>query len=97
MIGDVNALTPEQLAIRSALRGLFAEAFERALDSRERRVLQLRFGMEDEAPRTLEWIGRRLNITRERVRQIEFRALQKLGKDDEIRSMRRLEGRRRSL
>ncbi len=91
VIGDPSALTPEQLAIQAALRTIFADAFERALDARERRVLMLRFGLEDDAPRTLEFIGRRMNVTRERVRQIEFRALRKLGSDEEIRTMRRLE------
>jgi RNA polymerase primary sigma factor len=97
LASDPAALTPEQLAVRDALRGLFSSAFERILDGRERRVLQLRFGMEDDVPRTLDWIGRRMNITRERVRQIEARALNKLRRDEEIKQMIHLEGGMRRL
>ncbi len=49
-----------------------------ALSERERRVLQLRYGLIDEEPKTLEDIGRRLGLTRERVRQIEVEALRRL-------------------
>lgn len=97
MYQDHEALTPEQLAVREALRGIFSTAFERVLDGRERRVLQLRFGIYDNIPRTLDWIGRRMNITRERVRQIEVRALNKLRKDDEIKQMVHLDGGLRSM
>jgi RNA polymerase primary sigma factor len=50
-----------------------------ALDERERHVLVLRYGLIDEEPKTLEEIGKRLGITRERVRQIELEALRRLG------------------
>jgi RNA polymerase primary sigma factor len=50
-----------------------------ALDERERQVLVLRYGLVDEEPKTLEEIGKRLGITRERVRQIELEALRRLG------------------
>jgi RNA polymerase primary sigma factor len=49
-----------------------------ALTERERRVLQLRYGLHDQEPKTLEDIGRRLGLTRERVRQIELEALRRL-------------------
>ena len=49
-----------------------------SLTSRERRVLQLRFGLEDGRSRTLEEVGREFNVTRERIRQIEAKALRKL-------------------
>src|SRR5215210_5952433 len=49
-----------------------------ALTERERRVLELRYGLQDEEPKTLEDIGRRLGLTRERVRQIELEALRRL-------------------
>jgi len=48
------------------------------LNSREQRVLQLRFGLEDGRSRTLEEVGREFNVTRERIRQIEAKALRKL-------------------
>ena len=48
------------------------------LTGRERQVLQLRFGLEDGRARTLEEVGREFNVTRERIRQIEAKALRKL-------------------
>jgi len=48
------------------------------LSDRERRVLQLRFGLEDGRSRTLEEVGREFGVTRERIRQIEAKALRKL-------------------
>src|SRR5437016_11932651 len=49
-----------------------------ALPDRERQVLMLRYGLHDQEPKTLEEIGRRLGLTRERVRQIELESLRRL-------------------
>ena len=48
------------------------------LTDREQKVLRLRFGLDDGRPRTLEEVGRQFNVTRERIRQIEAKALRKL-------------------
>ena len=67
--------------VDSASRRLLQEQMNEILDGlneRERRVLIMRFGLEDGITRTLEDVGREFNVTRERVRQIEAKALRKL-------------------
>ena len=58
----------------------------RDLDGKEREVVRLRFGLEDDEPRTLQEIGERLHLSRERVRQIESRAKEKLRRSERLRS-----------
>jgi RNA polymerase primary sigma factor len=62
---------------RELLREAVADTLGTLLD-RERRVLELRYGIEDGRARTLEEIGRELGVTRERIRQIEGEAIRKL-------------------
>jgi RNA polymerase primary sigma factor len=59
------------------LREQMAEILD-GLNERERKVLEMRFGLQDDIPRTLEDVGKEFNVTRERVRQIEAKALRKL-------------------
>ncbi|NQU97050.1 MAG: sigma-70 family RNA polymerase sigma factor, partial [Chloroflexi bacterium] len=58
------------------------------LSLRERKVLQLRFGLEDGRSRTLEEVGREFGVTRERIRQIEAKALRKLRHPTRSRKLR---------
>jgi RNA polymerase primary sigma factor len=77
LLRDAASLSPEE----EAIRGQMAAEVERAmapLNEREREVLRLRYGLGLDRELTLEEIGRRLSVTRERVRQIESRALAKL-------------------
>ena len=77
ILRDTSARSPEDTAIE----GEVADEVERAmapLTDRERQVLKLRYGLGTDREHTLEEIGRHLSVTRERVRQIESRALQKL-------------------
>jgi len=77
LVGDTNAINPAQAAVDTSL----AEAVEvllDCLDERERQVLRLRFGLDYEEPWTLEQVGIRYHLSRERIRQIERRALAKL-------------------
>ncbi len=76
-IADVEALAPADYASQELLR----EQVDSVLDSlseRERAVLRLRFGLVDGRNRTLEEVGKEFNVTRERIRQIEAKALRKL-------------------
>lgn len=58
------------------------------LDNRERRIIQLRFGLHDGYPRTLEEVGREFKVTRERIRQIEFKTLNKLRNSNRSKALR---------
>ena len=74
---DAAAETPEETAIRSQI-GTEVERAMAPLTDREREVLRLRYGLGTDREHTLEEVGRKLFITRERVRQIEAKALQKM-------------------
>ena len=76
-IEDQTALAPAEAASRQLLKEQVEDVLD-TLTQRERRVLRLRFGLEDGRSRTLEEVGREFGVTRERVRQIEAKALRKL-------------------
>jgi RNA polymerase primary sigma factor len=76
-IEDRNALAPPDAASRQLLKEQIDEVLS-SLTPRERQVLQLRFGLEDGRSRTLEEVGKKFQVTRERIRQIEAKALRKL-------------------
>ena len=76
-IVDENSMTPEDFAINRMLNEDLRQMLD-TLNEREREVLMLRFGIDREVPLTLEEIGKMYNLTRERIRQIEFKALRKL-------------------
>ncbi len=58
----------------------------KSLTPREEKVIRLRFGLEDGRPRTLEEVGKEFSVTRERIRQIEAKALRKLHSSDALKS-----------
>ncbi len=58
------------------------------LSNRERRIIQLRFGLQDGHPRTLEEVGREFQVTRERIRQIEFKTLGKLRNSNKSKTLK---------
>ena len=76
-IPDSDAPIPEEAATHALLKEQLGEVLA-TLTPREAKVLSLRFGIEDGRPRTLEEVGKEFNVTRERIRQIEAKALRKL-------------------
>ena len=76
-IPDDDAPAPADAASHTLLKETLADVLG-SLTEREEKVLRLRFGLEDGRPRTLEEVGKEFNVTRERIRQIEAKALRKL-------------------
>ncbi len=76
-VEDSHAVEPEDMAIQGILKERVEDVLA-TLTSRERKVVQLRFGLEDGRTRTLEEVGREFGVTRERIRQIEGQAFRKL-------------------
>ena len=76
-IADDEAPAPENIASTAMLQSHLEEVL-RTLTPREEKVLRLRFGLDDGKTRTLEDVGKEFNVTRERIRQIEAKALRKL-------------------
>ena len=85
-IEDQNALEPSEAAANELMRENIRDVLQ-SLSDREARVLQMRFGLEDGRDRTLEEVGNHFGLTRERIRRIEAKALEKLrqpGRRDKI-------------
>ena len=76
-VADSNVVTPEA-NVESVMLREHIDTLLGDLKERERQVIVLRFGLEDGHPRTLEEVGKEFNVTRERIRQIEAKALRKL-------------------
>jgi RNA polymerase primary sigma factor len=76
-IEDMGAKSPSDAADFSMLQKNIQTLLD-SLKERERKIIQLRYGLSDGFPRTLEEVGREFNLTRERIRQIEFKAISKL-------------------
>src|SRR5574344_1583482 len=77
VIQDDNVPVPADAAAFTLLREQLREVLD-TLTEREQKVLKLRFGLDDRRARTLEEVGKVFNVTRERIRQIEAKALRKL-------------------
>ena len=86
-IEDTKNLAPDKAAARQLLRDYVQEAM-RDLTPREQKILEMRFGLEDGVSHTLEEVGREFDVTRERIRQIEAKALEKIQQKDIIQKLR---------
>jgi RNA polymerase primary sigma factor len=76
-VADVNAAAPFDALVRRGDNDLMQDVLA-TLDKRESRILAMRFGLDDGRPKTLEEVGERLGVTRERIRQIQEQALEKM-------------------
>ncbi len=86
-IEDNKNLSPDKSAARQLLRDYVQEAMK-DLAPREQKILELRFGLEDSVSHTLEEVGREFDVTRERIRQIEAKALEKIQNKDIIQKLK---------
>jgi RNA polymerase primary sigma factor len=85
-IEDKGTECPSQVTSFSLLKDKLSNVLS-SLTGRERKVLELRFGLGDGASRTLEEVGRQFRVTRERIRQIEAKALRKMRHPTRIRQL----------
>ena len=86
-LGDEIAPSVEYQIIKSSIRSQIHDILA-VLDEKEALVLKLRFGLDDDQPRTLQEIGARLGLTRERIRQIEQKAMHKLSNSHKLQQLR---------
>ncbi len=86
-IKDEHNMSPEEFATNELLKDEISEVLL-TLTEREEKVIRLRFGLEDGKPRTLEEVGQMFGVTRERIRQIEAKALRKLRHPSRSRRLR---------
>lgn len=86
-IEDSNAAAPAEVAEANMLREQLISVLS-TLTPREEKVLRLRYGIDDSHPRTLEEVGKEFNVTRERIRQIEAKALRKLRHPNRIKKLK---------
>ena len=87
LIPDENALSPQDIAMQNMLKEQLMSVLE-TLTPREQKVIRLRYGLDDSHPRTLEEVGREFSVTRERIRQIEAKALRKLRHPSKLKKLR---------
>ena len=87
---DDKALSPSEVAESKMLKEQLIQVLN-TLTPREEKVIRLRYGLDDSHPRTLEEVGREFNVTRERIRQIEAKALRKLRHPNRLKKLKDFE------
>ena len=84
---DTNSLSPSEVAENKMLKEILIKVLQ-TLTPREQKVIRLRYGIDDGRQRTLEEVGKEFNVTRERIRQIETKALQKLRQPQRLKMLK---------
>ena len=87
LMEDESCKTPMEVTIKSMLRAQLMRIIGELMP-REQQVLRMRYGLDDGHPKTLEEVGREFNVTRERIRQIEAKAMRKLRQPSRIRKLK---------
>jgi len=85
-IRDEQSLSPDELANNAFLKDQIREILSE-LTERERKILIMRLGLEDNIPHTLEEVGKEFGVTRERIRQIEAKALEKIRNNEKVKKL----------
>ena len=85
---DEKAVNPEEEAINRFFKNQLANKLEQILNPREYKIIKMRYGLEGHVEHTLEQVGNEFSVTRERIRQIESKALEKLKRHKDINSLR---------
>jgi RNA polymerase primary sigma factor len=86
-IEDTEAVMPNQMAARKLLKSHIGDILEE-LSPREQKILKIRFGLEDGVTHTLEEVGQEFGVTRERIRQIEAKALERIREHENLKKLR---------
>ena len=86
-IVDDESVMPADVAGRQILKGYVQDVL-RALDPREQKILRMRFGLDDGVTHTLEEVGKEFGVTRERIRQIESKALERIKEHGDVKKLR---------
>ena len=86
-VEDKDAISPSDYTTMVLLKQELYEVMKETLNEREEKVLRLRYGLDDNHPRTLEEVGKEFGVTRERIRQIEAKAIKSLRKKKQIKRL----------
>ena len=86
-IRDQKTSSPEELAYKNITKEDLEKTLKESLTPREEKIIKLRYGLEDDMPRNLKEVGEEMNLSRERVRQIQKKALEKMRRKEKLKKL----------